>query len=68
MRLIDADALKNCMKCDLNSYGAQGVLVNVVLNTIDNAPTVEPCFMTQDIIDKIKVNIGSAQEYKENTE
>lgn len=40
--LISREALRNIMKCNLRSWGAQGVLIDEVMETIDNAQTVEP--------------------------
>ena len=45
--LISRENLKNIMKCNLHSWGAQGILVDEVMKTIDSAPTVEYPFYAE---------------------
>lgn len=64
--LISRKALKKAImyKDNVNSETWEQ-LYDSVLAEIDNAPTVEPNQLTQDIIDKVNVNIGLAQPIKD---
>lgn len=62
MRLIDADELRKAFK---KHPLCNDVWLKYSRELIDNAPTVEPNQLTQDIIDKVNVNIGLAQPIKD---
>lgn len=63
---ISREALKNIMKCNLRSWGAQGVLVDEVMKTIDNAPPVEPDVETNtEVLVKDAYDHGYTDGWKE---
>lgn len=63
MRLIDSDLFKENIRSGL--YIFCQVNKEDICNAIDDEPTVEPNQLTQDIIDKVNVNIGLAQPIKD---
>ena len=75
--LISREALKStiieiCGKCSNiitkyeNGVPDGNCAIQHILNMIDNAPTVELDEMTQDLIDKVNVNVGLAQPIKDD--
>lgn len=63
--LISREALKKAITEKLGIY-LDGTLNNRLLfSIIDNTPTAELDEMTQDLIDKVKVNVGLAQPIKD---
>lgn len=68
MRLIDADVLEDKV-ADLYTEGEEATegdkVINNVIDIIESAPTVETNEMTQDLIDKVNVNVGLAQPIKD---
>lgn len=65
--LISREALKDATK-KLYNETLDGIVkfgIEKVYDLISNAPTVEPNQLTQDIIDKVNVNIGLAQPIKD---
>jgi len=65
MRLIDADALKEAIIEHRYDYVEDNFFWTKLFDIIDNAPTVETNEMTQDLIDKVNVNVGLAQPIKD---
>ena len=63
--LISREALKKTFE-NACIYGLpMNELYGVILKIIDNAPTVKVDEMTQDLIDKVNVNVGLAQPIKD---
>lgn len=65
MRLGDLDALRKNMEFICMGIMAGTEPYNAPLTEIDNAPTVEVDEMTQDLINKVNVNIGLAKPIKD---
>ena len=70
MRLIDADALKEKLQARYDNGEEDfdkgyNIGIETAIDLLDNAPAVETNEMTQDLIDKVNVNVGLAQPIKD---